>query len=127
MEKEFRALLLADSGVSALVGTRIDWGARPQGAPLPAIVLHTVSDVSGHTLDGPWALTTGRVQVDCYADSYGAAKALGRAVRAALDGTRSGNINAVFYQNSRDGREGGTNEADRPFRVSMDFLVNYQL
>lgn len=127
MEEDVRTLLLADGGVSAIVGTRINWGAHPQGASMPAIVLTAVSNVSGHTLDGPWAMSDGRVQVDCYADTYSSAKALGRAVRTALDGYAGGTINAVFFENAQDGREGGTNEAERPFRMSLDFFVNYQL
>lgn len=127
MEEDIRTLLLADGGVSAVVGTRINWGAHPQGAALPALVLNAISDVSGHTLEGPWAMSDGRVQIDCYAQSYGAAKTLGRSVRTALDGYKGGAINAVFFENAQDGREGGTNEADRPFRMSLDFIVNYQL
>ncbi len=42
MEEEFRALMLATGAITALVGTRIEWGARAQGAPLPSIVLNLV-------------------------------------------------------------------------------------
>jgi len=126
MEEALRAILLATSGVTALVGTRVNWGGHPQGLALPAIVLTVISDNLGHRLNGPDGLAQGRVQVDCYAGTYGAAKLLSRAVLAALDSYRGGNFSGVFHAGSRDGREGGTNEADRPFRVSIDFMTNWR-
>ena len=126
MEEDFRALLLAATAVTDICGTRINFGAHPQGQDLPAIVLNTVSDNNGHDLQGSDGLFQGRVQADCYATTYGAAKLLSRAVRDALEGHQDSNFSGVFIAGSRDGREGGTNEADRPFRVSLDFLTNWR-
>ena len=125
MEEEFRALLLADSGVSSHVGPRINFGEHPQGISWPAIVLNTISNSQGYTLEGPSGPTTARVQADCYAETYGAAKQLSRAVMSLLSGYQNGAFQGVFHAGSRDGREGGTNEVDRPFKVSMDFMVNF--
>lgn len=125
MEEAFRALLLASSGVTALVSGRVNWGTHPQGQPLPGVVLNVISDTNGHLINAPETLTLARVQVDCWAPTYASAKALGRAARAALDGHRGGKFLGVFLAGARDGREGGTNEADRPFRVSLDFLVHF--
>lgn len=127
MEEDFRALLLASGAVTAICGTRINFGAHPQGQSFPAIVLNTASDLSGHTLDGPESGSDAIAQVDCYGVTYGAAKGLARAVRAAVDGYKGGNIEAVFFRGSRDGREGGANEAERLYRVSQDFTVRYQI
>jgi hypothetical protein len=125
MEEAFRAILLASSGVTALVGSRVSWGEQPQGAAFPAIVLTLISANNDATMGGPDRLFQSRVQVDGYALSYGAVKALQRAVLAALDGYSGGNMQGIFHAGTRDGREGGTNEADRPFRVSMDFMTNW--
>jgi len=125
MEEELRALLLADSGVSSHVGSRVNFGTHPQGQPRPAIVLNTISDAEGYTLSGPNGVTQARVQADCYADTYGAAKLLSRAVRALLSGYSGGSFQGVFHVGTRDGREGGSNEAERPYRVSMDFMVHF--
>lgn len=121
MEEALRAALAAASGVTSLVGTRIDWGARVQGAALPALVLNVISGSQGMTQAGPDGLAFHRVQVDAYADTYAGAKALSRAVIAALNGHRAGGFGGVFHVTTRDMREGGTDEADRPFRVSLDF------
>lgn len=125
MEETIRALLLASSGITALCGQRIDFGANQQGAAYPRIVLWTIGDNELHTMAGPDGLSVGRIQIDCYAMTYGQAKQLSRAVRAVLDGYRGGGLLGVFHAGTRDTRESGSNEADRPFRVSLDFITNY--
>ena len=125
MEEEIRALLLADSGVSSHAGDRINFGSHPQGANLPAIVLNTISDTEEYTLQGPDGVAEARIQTDCYAETYGAAKRLSRAVLSLLSGYQGGSLQGVFRAGARDGREGGSNEAERPYRVSLDFMVRY--
>jgi hypothetical protein len=61
------ARIMADSGVSALVGTRVYLGVLPQKlATWPAIVVQAIDDPQTKHLRGPNALTMARVQVDCY-------------------------------------------------------------
>jgi hypothetical protein len=66
------------------------------------------------------------MQVDCYAASYAAAKVLSRVVLTVLNGHRGGGFRLIESVAIRDGREGGSNEADRPFRVSLDFLTHWR-
>lgn len=124
MEEAFRAILTAssDTGLSA---DAINFGAHPQGYPLPAIVLMTISDAAGLHMKGTDGLSDGRVQVDCYATSYGETKRLARSVRLLLHGYRGGGFQLIQHVGSNDTREGGSNEADRPFRVSADFLIKW--
>jgi len=126
MEEAIRAFLLATTAVTNICGTRINFGTHPQGLAYPAIVLNTISDAEDHTLVGPDGLSQGRIQADCYATTYGGAKLLSRAVRAALDGYHSIDLSGVFLVGSRDDREGGGNEPDRNFRVSLDFMTNWR-
>jgi len=88
-------------------------------------VLNTISDIGGYLITSPDGVSQARVQVDCYAGTYGAAKLLSRAVLAALSGYSGGVIQGVFHAGSRDGRDGGTNEASRAFFVSFDFTLTY--
>jgi hypothetical protein len=125
MEEELRALLLADSGVSSHAGTRVNFGAHPQGQPFPAVVLNTISQTEGYTLQGPNGIAQARVQVDCYGDSYGAAKQLSRAVRSLLSGYQHGALQGDFLAGTRDSREVGSNDAARPYRSSLDFMVQF--
>lgn len=125
MEELVRSLLLADSGVSSHAGSRVNFGTHPQGKPFPAIVLNTISDLEGYLVAAPDGLFSARLQVDCYALNYGAAKRLSRAAQAVLSGYSDNGIQGVFHVSSRDSREGGSNEAERPFRVSLDFTITY--
>jgi hypothetical protein len=126
MEEEFRAALLSAAGVSALTGL-VSWRSVPQGLPPPFVVLYGISDVNGHTLEGPDGLSQSRVQADCYAITHGQAKALARAVRAAMDGFKGGSIQGVFHAGTRDKDISGTSETDQPFGVSVDFLIHYNM
>jgi len=126
MEESIRALLLASSGVSSLVGTRVNFGTHPQGQPLPAIVLNTISDAEDYHMNGSGGLFEGRIQADVYAPTYGAAKLASRAVRKALHFYRGGGFFLITQISARDSREGGSNEAERPYRVSMDFKTSWR-
>ncbi|WP_372804377.1 DUF3168 domain-containing protein [Paracoccus seriniphilus] len=125
MEEAFRAILLGNTAIAARVGDRVDWGEGMQGGALPSITLQVVSSTNQHSMQGPDRLSQSRVQVDVYAASYGEAKVLQRAVLGALDGYRGGSMQGIFHAGSRDGREAGTSEAERPYRVSMDFMTNW--
>jgi len=125
MEVELRNLLLADTDVSRLTVGRVNWGSRPQGGSLPAIVMYLVDDISSHSQSGPDNLSVARVQVNCHGANYLQALDLSKAVREALDGYRGGVFQGIFHALTRDSREGGSNEADRPFLRQMDFIVNW--
>lgn len=126
LQTDLRDVLLNDAGVAAICATRVDWGARPQGRVLPAVVLMQVSGTDGLDLDGPDGLSRVRVQADCYGVTYGAAAGLADAVRAALNGYRGGGFRLIEHAATRDMREGGSNEPDRPFRVMLDFLCHWR-
>lgn len=125
MEELIRERLLSSSAVTALAGMRVDFGGNPQGTANPRVCLWTISDAEGLTIEGPDGFSQGRVQADCYGSTYSAAKNLSRAVRAALDGYAGNGLQLVRLIGTRDSREGGTNEADRLFRVTLDFATFY--
>ena len=122
MKLQIRAMLQ-----DALPGIPIDWGARPQGSDYPGVVLTLASDQGGHVFDGPDGTSVSRVQVDVYALGYGEASNLAGQIRAALDRYRSGNVMGTFRVAERDNREGGSGEAERPWRISQDFEVHWRL
>jgi hypothetical protein len=87
------AILSADAGVTALVGTRIyPYGIIPQEVTtFPVIVYQTISGTTENVLLGTSSADQERVQIDCWGDaSAGApgaqADAVYSAVRAALEG-----------------------------------------
>jgi hypothetical protein len=132
MEEDFRDLLrtAAASGVLLTPAVEVNWVEHPQGRALPGIVLTLVSGLEGYTQAGPDGLTRAVVQVDVYAMAHHVAVGLAREVRTVLSGHRDfgtrGFFEGIFLTATRSGREGGTNEAERPFRQSMDFDVNWR-
>ncbi|WP_300009687.1 DUF3168 domain-containing protein [uncultured Roseobacter sp.] len=128
MEEELRALILAHPPVQAIADDRVYFGARPQGDPLPGVVMTTISDVEGYHMQGRNGLSEGRVQIDCYAETYGQAKLLSRAIRDLLSFYRGGRFRGIFHVGTRDGREDRADDqvTQRPFRIGQDFNTNWR-
>jgi hypothetical protein len=76
--------LLADNGLTALVGTRVNWVTRPQAAALPAVTLQTISDGRPQHLKGDGGARDTRIQVDVWATKHSVALAIARVVIATL-------------------------------------------
>ena len=85
MQAALRSRLLDDATVSGLVGTRVDWGLRPQAKSLPAINLTLVPTPRDYHMGGAQATQQFRVQCDCWAATYKGADDLRNAVIAALE------------------------------------------
>lgn len=117
--------MLATSDITDLVGARIDWGSAPQGSAFPYIVLSMVSGFEGMHMNGTGPFE-GRFQVDCYGLTFGAADTVALAVIDALHFYRGGGFLIISHTSTRDSREDGSNEADRPFRASLDFNTTWR-
>lgn len=126
LEQGLRAHLLADESVAAIVGPRVYALQLPQRPTYPAITFRRVGVQRFPTLDGGPELAGVRVQVDCMATGYEAAKNLAAAVRGALHGHR-GDLGGVVVQSVElDGGETDLDEVegDRAMRwVSLDFSI----
>ena len=102
------ALRARITGASTTAGTRVYWVDRPQSAALPAVTLQTISDPRPQHLKGFDELRETRVQVDCWADTYAAARTLLEAVLAAVvpENTSNGiRFDRAMVDNSDDGGE----------------------
>ncbi len=78
------ALLAADSGIAALVGTRIYPVLVPETTAYPCLSYQVVSSVQQYTVDRR-ELGQKRIQFDCWANTYADAENLKQALRNALD------------------------------------------
>lgn len=76
MKTDLTAQLVADAPLAALVGERITWRVRDQGAGLPAVVLTRVWSAPDYVYRGQDRLRQHRVQVDVYAASEAQAEAV---------------------------------------------------
>lgn len=130
MEEDLRALMLADAGVAAAVGTRVTWGSRPQGSALPAVVLHIVGGTKAYHLRGEGGPLQPRVQVNCLGGSYLAALQVCRAVQLALSGY-AGTVGTTYFQGilqdsePRDLSDAEGESDERVFGLMIDFIVNH--
>lgn len=126
MEAALIAKLLATAGVTALVSTRINWSRRVQGEALPAIVLHRISGTPDVTHAGASGLVVSRVQVDCWGSTYSSAKAVARAVEAAITAQTftQGAIrfDVILIDAERDDTDDEAPET--LFRTSLDLMVH---
>lgn len=133
MREVLAGFLLADAGISALVGDRVHWRRQPdQVSGFPYVNLTGVSDPDLYHMKGAARLRQTLVQADCWALSYGGAWRLSEALSARLAGFRgtfSGpppvSVSGVFITARRDDDDTSDN-LERPlFRVSLDFQINW--
>lgn len=93
IEQGIRAMLIADSDVVALVGTRIYPGILPQGPSYPCISIWPISQNDNVTLRTLPDLKWSRLQIDSWAQTFAAMMDLHEKVFTALankTGTPSG-------------------------------------
>jgi hypothetical protein len=102
MKAQLVAYLLADAGLLARVGPRIEWDVLPQGGPLTAIALYLVSAPREYTMAGRIGLTGFLVQMDVWAPTLAARETASAALIAALDGLRGGDFQGAFIEGQRD-------------------------
>jgi len=139
MEEALRAYLLGSSGLTALVSTRVQWGTLAQSAAYPAVVLTRIDGLPDYAMDGPTGLVSSRIQAECWAETYAAAKAVARQVKARISGVDTvvddggsppvvlGALRGGFIEGERDSFEVGYGATGlssiRLFRVSLDFII----
>ena len=122
MEEDIRARLAGTLTIAAQVRERITWGAREQGAALPAVCMQVISGPREYQMSGPTGLKAARVQVECWGSTYEDAKRLARLVNTSLGGAIFGVVQGAFLDSERDiaGTDAG---GRRVFCTSMDFRV----
>ncbi|AHE57429.1 tail completion protein gp17 [Sphingomonas sanxanigenens] len=131
MEERIRERLLDSADLRALVGSQVDWNARPQGDALKAfsaITLQVVSDIPGRVYsrasDG-WR--TARVMIECWGSTHKRSRDVAMLVDRLLNGYRAGlpgNKVRVFT----DARTGDTDEVagTTVHRQILTIFVHYQ-
>lgn len=126
MEEGLIALLLGTAAIADQIDDRLYPGVRPQGSPLPALVLNVFPRPPQYTHQGACRVGEDRIQVDALAATYTEMRALRRVVRARLSGFK-GVVEGVEFQGVFDAGGGGDSfehaPPDRIHRHSMDFIV----
>lgn len=129
---EIRAVLLADSGVTDIVGSGSDamiWDAWPRkcSASSAMVVIELDEEVEEPELDGKVEWVTAEVTITCRDAHSSHAHDLQRAVRTALDGhagTFDANLNhTVLAQPERKDGSGG--ESSRWYDNVMNWTMTF--
>ena len=122
IEEAIRDILVTDNGVKAIT-TRVYPGYVPQDPTYPLIVYMKVTGERDHHVQGPSGFAHPRFQVEAWAETYAAAKALANAIRAKLDGY-TGTTGTVKIRSTLIESEQDIYESALPcHRISMDFIV----
>ena len=127
MEEALRDLLLSAAPITAAGERRVDWGVRSQGAAQPAITLHQISGNPTMLLAGPADWGRDRIQIDCLARTYKAARDLANAIggrRGLLTGYRGdhkGQRLRTFVIGKRSDTD--SDSVGPVFRASIDVMV----
>lgn len=127
VEQALIQYLLDDAPLVALVDVRIS-PTREQGGALPALTLTRISGAPEYADDGEVGLQEARVQIDCWASTYGEAKNVAIAVTNRLSAVRDVVQDGLTFlyitlDNEQDFREGGSENFEYLHRVCLDFLV----
>jgi hypothetical protein len=131
MEETLISVMLADSGITALVGNRIHWDNRPQGSGDPAIVMHNLGGSVDYHMEGSSRLREARIQIECWSnDSPDEALAIRRAVETALSGLQrfagSGgevDIQGMFVDGLNQGYQHFAEASEDAYLYRVDFLM----
>ena len=110
-------MLQEDAGLSALVGSKVFPLFIPSGNFLPCVTFQRIGGRPANTLSGASGLEEIDLQIDVWARDYDEAKAIAKAVRAAMP--PSGDVFGAHLIEDQDLYENGTTY----FRVSMEYKV----
>lgn len=124
-EEQLRAALLADAGVSALVGSQVHQDIAPENAALPCIVFVRSSsspDEESYTFDGPGLYRT-NITLSALAIEAAEAHSVADAIKALLNNfrgalTASQNVQVALL---RDFRDVGFSDISPGYRWDLDF------
>lgn len=124
IEEALFSLLTGTAGIATLISNRVyPEGDVPEQATKPFVVHSRVSSPKDARTQDQKAYPGYRIQLDCYADTPLAARALGDTIDAALDSYRgtvgSYKIEAIFVEDSRTEFDQETKEKI----LSLDLLI----
>lgn len=127
IEAAVRGILAADSGVLALVGSRVHAGPLPQGGAYPAVNMYLITHDPDNHLNGPGNLPHERIQINAWGSTYAAADGLIKAVDNAINAK---SFSGTGYTCSIEGLIGGSYQFEptvNVHRLSLDYGILFTL
>jgi len=129
IETALMTYLLAQTGITSLVGQRIDFGEAKQTVVKPYIVFFKVSQPGSHTQDGAIGIGNPHYQINVFSLTYGQAHQIAAAVKSALDSYQGtmGGVGGVYVHSCLfDDESDYVNTEISPmlFTVIQDYYIN---
>lgn len=123
------AFILADSGILAIVGSRVYPLKIPQGIDQTSIVYTRVSGISGHHMGGRDGLARARIQLDCWSKSADASSSLANLVKDRLDGycgvmgtgPAALDVQGIFFSDERESFD----DTVKMYNTGRDYFINF--
>lgn len=130
IEQALKTYLQTQSGLTALVGTRILPDDISAGVALPAVIFFRVSDVKDHILTGQSKLERPIFQFSAYATTKAAVRAITNQLKTALcdySGTLSGLvIQYIQLQNEMSTIQTTGDGSQRVYVEDLEFEINFK-
>lgn len=123
IEAVLYAKLIADSGLSALIGTRVYPNVIPQNATLPAIAYQRISTRQTVSHSGPSNLYRPRFQFTAVSTTYANVKAVAGALRDALNGLTDEATTPPLGVALMDNETDGFTDASDLYSVRQDYFI----
>lgn len=127
IEQALMTYLLAQSGITGLVGDRIHFASAPQDISTPYIIVSKISGTRQHSHEGADGIASPRFQFSIFDEHYGDCKAVAAQLQASLEGysgTMGGEggvvVAATFYEDEVDLDPGDNTGL---FGVAADYIV----
>ncbi len=129
IEQAIKKELMAASGVTGLISTRLYYVRAPQNVTKPYVVFFKVSSPREYSHDGASELARPRFQFSCFATTYYEAKQITEAIRVTIEafsGIMGGDggveVGSCFCINESDIYE----EDTQLFHVAVDYLIYHK-
>ncbi len=125
-----RAFLLADTGIAAVVGTRVYPIKIPQGVNAASIVYTRISGRGIYHMGGPSGLAMPRYQVEAWAPKADDATTLANLIKDRIDGFRgvmgagaeAVTVQGVFLLDEREDYD----DTAKLHRMSRDYAIDFE-
>ena len=128
IEKAIITQLTSTGGVTSLVGQRVYYiGRVPQNVSMPYIAIQTIDDNPLNDHGGFSNLSTARIQINSFDDSYLGCKAVDQAVFLALNGFIGVMASGPYVGSCLKESSGDFSNDDNPniSGIHTDYIITY--
>jgi hypothetical protein len=123
VEADLRTYVLAQTEISALIGSRMYLQKAPQGASLPLIIFSLQRSSPNHHLRGYSGVTEDTIEIECQSYTDVGAKDLKEKVRKKLQGYRgvmgSTFVNSCFITDESDHYTDRSDASDKGIFIAL--------